>query len=68
MGDTNGIWVIENIEPFVGGILEFNECIYFKHFSSKKYLVLSIVIFNFYNKFKLNKVKNENNNVYYLDL
>ena len=40
-GNTNGMWVLENIELLRGGAIEFNQCIYLKHFSSKKYLYLA---------------------------
>ncbi|EGR33075.1 MIR domain protein [Ichthyophthirius multifiliis] len=46
--NTNGIWVIENTILFEGGTLDYNQCVYFKHFALKKYLQLQYNNYQYY--------------------
>ncbi|KAL4492562.1 hypothetical protein ABPG72_007675 [Tetrahymena utriculariae] len=39
-GNTKGIWIIERKQKLKGGHAEFKQIVFFKHFSSRKYLQL----------------------------
>ena len=39
-GNTNGLWVVENLSFFKGGLVSWNDIFFLRNFASGKYLTI----------------------------